>query len=41
LTPQAKLNSMMNANVTEANINEFGRFDNLKNCIDLSGGFDL
>jgi len=31
---KAKLNSMMNANVTEANINEFGRFNDLKNCID-------
>ncbi len=24
----------MNTYVTEANINEFGRFDDLKNCID-------
>jgi len=33
-TFKAKLNRMMNANVTETNINEFGRFDDLKNCVD-------
>ena len=25
---------MMNARITEANINGFGRFDDLKNCVD-------
>jgi len=29
-----KLSRMMNAGVTEANINEFGRFDDLKNYVD-------
>ena len=29
-----KLNRIMNTDVTEANINEFGRFDDLKNCVD-------
>ncbi|MDO8653301.1 MAG: HsdR family type I site-specific deoxyribonuclease [Undibacterium sp.] len=29
-----KLSLMMNAGVTEVNINEFGRFDELKNCVD-------
>lgn len=29
-----KLESLMNANVTEANINEFGRFDDLKETVD-------
>jgi len=31
---KAKLNRMMNANVTEANINDFCRFDDLKKCVD-------
>lgn len=31
---KAKLNRMMNATVTAANINEFGRFDDLKSCVD-------
>jgi type I restriction enzyme R subunit len=31
---KSKLSRMMNAGVTEANINEFGRFDDLKNCVD-------
>ena len=30
----AKLSRMMNTGVTAANINEFGRFDDLKNCVD-------
>jgi type I restriction enzyme R subunit len=30
----AKLSRMMNAGVTTININEFGRFDDLKNCVD-------
>jgi len=29
-----KLNHMLNTEVTEANINEFGRFDEIKNCVD-------
>lgn len=29
-----KLINMMNTGVTEANINEFGRFDDLKSCVD-------
>ncbi len=33
-TFKSKLSRMMNAGVTEANINEFGRFDDLKNCVD-------
>jgi len=31
---KAKLSRMMDAGVTTANINEFGRFDDLKNCVD-------
>lgn len=31
---KSKLSRMMNTGVTEANINEFGRFDDLKNCVD-------
>ena len=31
---KSKLIRVMNAGVTAANINEFGRFDNLKNCVD-------
>jgi type I restriction enzyme, R subunit len=31
---KSKLSHMMNAGVTAANINEFGRFDDLKNCVD-------
>jgi len=31
-----KLSRLMNTGVTEANINEFGRFDDLKNCVDKS-----
>jgi len=31
---KSKLSRMMNAGVTEANINEFGRFDDLKGCVD-------
>lgn len=31
---EAKLREMMNSGVTEANINEYGRFDNLKNTVD-------
>lgn len=31
---KSKLNRIMNAGVTEININEFGRFDDLKNCVD-------
>jgi type I restriction enzyme R subunit len=31
---KSKLSRMMNAGVTAANINEFGRFDDLKNCVD-------
>jgi type I restriction enzyme R subunit len=31
---EKKLRSLMAANVTEANINEFGRFDELKNTVD-------
>jgi len=31
---KSKLNRMMNAGVTEAHINEFGRFDDLKGCVD-------
>lgn len=31
---KSKLNRMMNAGVTAANINEFGRFDDLKNGVD-------
>ncbi|NOQ15396.1 MAG: hypothetical protein GQ583_13080, partial [Methyloprofundus sp.] len=33
-TFKAKLSRMMNAGVTEANINEFGRFDDLKGGVD-------
>jgi len=33
-TFKAKLSRMMNAGVTEANINEFGRFDDLKSGVD-------
>ncbi len=33
---KAKLSRMMNAGVTDANINEFGRFDDLKSCVDKS-----
>ncbi|CAA6828619.1 MAG: Type I restriction-modification system, restriction subunit R (EC [uncultured Thiotrichaceae bacterium] len=29
-----QLNKLMNVEMTEANINEFGRFDALKNCVD-------
>jgi len=35
-----KLNSMMNTEITEANINEFGRFDGLKGCIDKAKAKD-
>ena len=31
---KSKLSRMMNAGITKANINEFGRFDDLKNCVD-------
>lgn len=31
---KSKLNRMMNEGITEANINEFGRFDGLKNYVD-------
>ncbi len=31
---EAKLRAMMNTNVTEANINEYGRFDDLKSTVD-------
>ena len=31
---QAKLRAMMSTNVTEANINEYGRFDDLKSTVD-------
>jgi type I restriction enzyme R subunit len=31
---EAKLRSLMNTNVTEANINEYGRFDDLKSTVD-------
>lgn len=31
---EAKLRSMMNSAITEANINEYGRFDDLKNTVD-------
>ena len=31
---KSKLSRMMNAGITEANINEFGRFDDLKDCVD-------
>jgi type I restriction enzyme R subunit len=31
---KAKLSRMMNTGIIEANINEFGRFDDLKNCVD-------
>ncbi|MFZ3110013.1 MAG: hypothetical protein WA234_04920 [Rectinemataceae bacterium] len=31
---EAKLRAMMNSGITEANINEFGRFDELKDTID-------
>ncbi len=30
----SQLNAMMNTDVTEANINDFSRFDNLKKCVD-------
>ncbi|MEE9342736.1 MAG: type I restriction endonuclease subunit R, partial [Gammaproteobacteria bacterium] len=33
-TFNAKLSSMMNTGLTDANINEFGRFDDLKSCVD-------
>ena len=29
-----KLNNLMNVNITEANINEYGRFDDLKKTVD-------
>lgn len=32
---ETKLRSMMNAGITEANINEYGRFDNLKSTVDI------
>lgn len=32
----SKLGVLMNTGVTEANLNEFGRFDALKNCVDTS-----
>jgi len=31
---KSKLRSMMNTGVTAANINDFGRFDDLKSCVD-------
>ena len=31
---KSRLSGMMNAGVTSANINEFARFDDLKNCVD-------
>ncbi len=31
---KSKLSRMMNAGISAANINEFGRFDDLKNCVD-------
>jgi type I restriction enzyme R subunit len=31
-----KLKDMMNTNVTEANINDYGRFDDLKNSVDIA-----
>jgi type I restriction enzyme R subunit len=31
---QAKLRALMGTNVTEANINEYGRFDDLKSTVD-------
>jgi type I restriction enzyme R subunit len=31
---KAKLTRLMNTDITEANINEFGRFDDLKKCVD-------
>ena len=31
---EEKLNALLNANVTEANLNEYGRFDDLKETID-------
>jgi type I restriction enzyme R subunit len=31
---EAKLRTLMSTNVTEANINEYGRFDELKNTVD-------
>jgi type I restriction enzyme R subunit len=33
---EAKLRAMMNAGITEANINEYGRFDDLKSTVDRS-----
>ncbi|MDX8394567.1 MAG: hypothetical protein R8K21_08320, partial [Mariprofundales bacterium] len=32
----SKLIRMMNAGITEANINEFGRFDDLQKCVDIA-----
>ena len=31
---KSKLSRMMNAGITETNINDFGRFDDLKQCVD-------
>lgn len=31
---EAKLRNMMNTNITESNINDYGRFDDLKNTVD-------
>ena len=33
---EAKLRNLMNTNVTELNINEYGRFDELKGTVDKS-----
>ena len=35
-TDETKLRALMNTGVNEANINEYGRFDNLKSTVDTS-----